>query len=372
MSARPIPALSLKQMHDEIRAQAMRALTDVYDGHWYVLGPQVRAFEKGYAEYIGTRFCVTCASGLDALVLALRVLGIRAGDKVLVPSNTYVATWLAPSALGAIPVPVEPDPGTYNITVDSLQKVDLEGVRAIIPVHLYGQTCVMPEIMAWARGHDIVVVEDNAQAHGAAVSGKRTGSFGHANAHSFYPTKNLGCLGEGGAVTTDDPELADQLRILRNYGQREKYVNEVKGINARFDEIQAAFLNVKLTHLDGWNAERRRLAALYMEGLAGLEGITLPAQWLDERQVFHIFPIGCVQRDALQTHLRAAGIGTLIHYPVPPHLQTAYRDLGYRKGDFPIAESLADRVLSLPLYPGLEDEDVARVCQEIARFMGQA
>ena len=213
--------------------------------------------------------------------------------------------------------------------------------------------------------HRIAVVEDNAQAHGAMVQGQKTGNFGDVNAHSFYPTKNLGCLGEGGAVTTDDADLADRLRILRNYGQREKYVNEVKGMNARFDEIQAAFLNVKLPYLDTWNAERRRLAGIYMDGLSGIEGLALPSDWLDERQVFHIFPVCCQGRDELRAALAAAGIGTLIHYPVSPHLQAAYQDLGYRPGDFPVAEAIARDELSLPLYPGLTTDEVEQVCAEI-------
>lgn len=371
MTDHRIPALSLDRMHAEIETEALDAIGNVYRSRRYVLGSEVETFERAYAEYIGTRHCVTCASGLDALILSLRVLGIGPGDRVLVPSNTYVATWLAPSALGAIPVPVEPDPVTCNLGIENLEVQDLTRVKAIIPVHLYGQACPMPEIVAWATDRGIHVLEDNAQAHGAAVNGQRTGSFGIVNAHSFYPTKNLGALGEGGAITTDDADLAAQLKVLRNYGQRERYINEVKGINSRFDEIQAAFLNVKLRYLDKWNSERRRLAGLYLDALAGLSDVDLPSTWLDDRQVFHIFPFRTGQRDALREDLASHGVGTLVHYPVPPHLQDAYRELGYVTGSLPVAEHIARRELSLPLYPGLSDDDVHHVCRVITGFFSR-
>lgn len=371
MKALSIPALDLKPMHDQIAAEALSALGRVYHNAHYVLGPEVDSFESEYAAYIGTDHCVTCASGLDALILSLKALDVREGDRVLVPSNTYIATWLAVSAVGAVPIPVEPDPDQWNWTVDSLKDVRLEGVKGMIPVHLYGQACPMTEIMEWAHAHHLWVIEDNAQAHGAQSSDKRTGSFGSINAHSFYPTKNLGALGEGGAITTNDITLAEKVSALRNYGSRHKYVHDIKGINSRFDEIQAAFVRIKLRHLDKWNDERRRLAKLYYELLDDCADIQLPVRWLDGRQVFHIFPILTSRRDALQKHLYDVGIGTLIHYPKPPHLQGAYADGGFHEGDFPVAEWIAAQELSLPLYPGISRDSVEQVCTEINRFFAR-
>jgi dTDP-4-amino-4,6-dideoxygalactose transaminase len=370
MKASFIPALDLKPMHDQIADKALSALSRVYNSAHYVLGPEVEAFEMEYASYIGNRYCISCASGLDALILSLKALDVQLGDRVLVPSNTYIATWLAVSAVGGIPVPIEPNSDQYNLTVASLQNTDPRDVKGIIPVHLYGQACAMEEIIKWADAHKLWVIEDNAQAHGARSGEKRTGSFGNINAHSFYPTKNLGALGEGGAVTTDDSVLAEKVYALRNYGSREKYVHEIKGVNSRFDEIQAAFVRVKLRHLDHWNQERQRLAKLYFDALADCPDLQLPVRWLDERQVFHIFPVLTSRRDAMQKHLYDAGIGTLIHYPKPPHLQKAYSDGGFHAGDFPLAERIANQELSLPLYPGLSESSVERICREIKAFLG--
>ena len=368
MSPQQIPALSLQSMHDEIREEALAAIQQVYDRGRFVLGPEVESFEREYAEYIGTKHCVTCASGLDALILSLRALEIGPGDRVIVPSNTYIASWLAVSAVGAQPVPVEPDRISMNLSVAQLDGIDPDTIQAIMPVHLYGRACPMHDLRHWAGLHDILVIEDNAQAHGAASGGKRTGSFGHVNAHSFYPSKNLGALGEGGAVTTDDADLAEKLRLLRNYGAREKYFNDIKGVNSRFDEIQAAFLRVKLRRLDNWNHERRRLAGRYLESLMPTGTVTTPSGFQDEEHVFHIYPILADRRDALRSHLQNQGVGTLIHYPVPPHLQKAYAELGMQKGDCPIAESMAERELSLPLYPGMTDQHIDRVVAAIADF----
>lgn len=369
MNNQQIPALDLRPMHDQIAADARDALQRVYKNAHYVLGPEVEAFESEYAAYIGTKYCITCASGLDALILSLKALDVKPGDRILVPSNTYIATWLAVSAVGGIPVPVEPDANEWNITGTSLRDVRHDGVKGMIPVHLYGQACPMQEIMQWADAHELWVLEDNAQAHGAWSGEKCTGSFGRINAHSFYPTKNLGALGEGGAITTDDHVLAEKIYALRNYGSREKYVHDIKGVNSRFDEIQAAFVRVKLRHLDRWNEERRHLATVYFKLLGDCNDIQLPMRWIDRRQVFHIFPILISRRDALQKHLRDAGIGTLIHYPKPPHLQHAYDDAGFHEGDFPIAERIARQELSLPLYPGMNVESVERVCNEIRTFL---
>lgn len=368
MKTQTIPALDLKFMHDQIADEAVAALQKVYHQAHYVLGPEVEAFESEYAAYIGTTYCITCASGLDALILALQTLDVQPGDRVLVPSNTYIATWLAVSAVGGIPVPVEPDSNQWNWTADTLQNIDLHGVKGIMPVHLYGQACQMEDIMQWADAHNLWVIEDNAQAHGARSGEKRTGSFGNINAHSFYPTKNLGALGEGGAMTTDDSVLAEKAFALRNYGSRQKYVHDIKGVNSRFDEIQAAFVRIKLRYLDRWNDERRKLATQYFDLLSDCNELQLPMQWLDQRQVFHIFPVLTLRRDALQAHLKNAGIGTLIHYPIPPHLQLAYTEAGFHEGDFPIAERIALQELSLPLYPGLSEESVERVCREIIQF----
>ncbi|MCC2547925.1 DegT/DnrJ/EryC1/StrS family aminotransferase [Hymenobacter sp. BT175] len=363
-----IPFLSFAPQHQPIREEVLAAISRVYDSQWYVLGQEVAAFEAAYAGFNGVGHCVGVANGLDALHLALVALGIGPGDEVIVPSNTYIATWLAVSYVGATPVPVEPDPATFNLDPDRLEAAITPRTRAIMPVHLYGQACQMSRILEIARRSNLFVVEDNAQAQGAAEHGRLTGSFGQVNATSFYPGKNLGALGDAGALTTDDAELATRLRTLRNYGSQKKYFNEVVGYNSRLDELQAAVLGVKLPYLTRWTQERQQVAALYQQQLAGLGDLILPATAPGCTHVYHLYVVRTARRDALQAHLAAAGIGSLIHYPIPPHRQQAYASLGYLPGAFPIAEELAATCLSLPLWPGLTEEQVAFVATGIKAF----
>lgn len=369
MNPAAIPFLAFGPQHDPIREQVLAAIAAVYDSHWYVMGDAVRKFEAEYAHYNGTAHCVGVGNGLDALYLSLKALGVGEGDEVLVPSNTYIATWLAVSMTGAKPVPVEPDPATYNLAPEKLAAALTARTRAIMPVHLYGQACAMGPILEFARQHQLWVVEDNAQAHGATWQGQATGSFGHLNATSFYPGKNLGALGDAGAITTDSAEWAEQVSMLRNYGSRQKYHNEVPGVNSRLDELQAAVLRVKLPLLDAWTRQRQQIAAWYDAYLAGVPNLVLPAIAPGATHVYHLYVVRTPRRDALQQHLTAQGIGTLIHYPVPPHRQPAYHALGYQAGDFPVAEELAATSLSLPLWPGLTEPQVARVSKSVREFL---
>ncbi|MET0268304.1 MAG: DegT/DnrJ/EryC1/StrS family aminotransferase [Duganella sp.] len=356
-----VPFLDLKaiNLHQEAALQA--AFQRVLNSGWYILGSEVEQFESAFAAYCGNSHGIGVANGLDAIFLALKAYGVGPGDEVIVPSNTYIATWLAVSHCGARPVPVEPVEATYNLDPAKVAAAITPRTRAIIPVHLYGQPADMDAINALARQHGLKVIEDAAQAHGARYRGIRTGKLGDAAAFSFYPGKNLGALGDGGAVTTDDAALAQQLRILRNYGSQQKYRNEVPGYNSRLDELQAALLSVKLATLDQFNAQRAAIAAIYLRELAGIPGLVLPQvpEWADP--VWHLFVVRHPQRDALAQKLAAAGVGTVIHYPVPPHLQPAYADLGYREGQFPIAEAIHREVLSLPMGPTMSADDAARV-----------
>jgi len=346
-------------------------MSRVYDTNWYVLGEEVAAFEQEYSQFSGVAHTVGVGNGLEALTLALRALGIGPGDEVLVPSNTYIATWLAVSHVGATPVPVEPDPATSNLDPARLAAALTPRTRAILPVHLYGQPCRMPEILGFAAEHGLVVVEDNAQAQGATFAGQLTGSFGTVNATSFYPTKNLGALGDAGAITTNDSALAEQLRRLRNYGTTHKNHHELPGYNSRLDELQAAVLRVKLRHLPAWTAQRRQIAAWYHAHLAGTPGLQLPAVAAGAAPVWHLYVVHTAQRDALRQHLAAQGIETLVHYPVPPHLQPAYGALNWPAGSLPIAETLAATCLSLPLWPGMTEEMVAKVASASKVFLRQ-
>ncbi|MBG8552119.1 DegT/DnrJ/EryC1/StrS family aminotransferase [Hymenobacter guriensis] len=363
-----IPFQSFTAQNARVREATLAAMTRVFDSEWYVLGEEVRAFEAEYAAFSHTAHCVGVSSGLAALHLALLALGIGPGDEVLVPSNAYVATWLAVSYVGATIVPVEPDAATGNLNPALLAAAITPRTRAIMPVHLYGQACDMAAIIQVARAHNLWVVEDNAQAHGATSQGQPTGSFGHLNATSFYPTKNLGALGDAGALTTNDAALVEQLRVLRNYGSRQKYQNEVIGQNARLDELQAAILRVKLVHLHFWTQQRQQLAAWYDAGLADIAWLHRPYCLPSSTHVYHLYVVRTSHRDALQQHLAAHGIGTAVHYPVPPHLQPAYQHLGFSQGQFPIAEQLAATCLSLPLWPGMTEAQVTEVCQTIREF----
>lgn len=355
-----IPFLDLRAPHVELRQEIAEAIERVVLSGWYILGPEVEAFEAEFANYCESEHCVGLANGLDALHLALRALGVGSGDEVIVPSNTYIATWLAVSQCGATPIPVEPVEGTYNIDPSVIEAAITPRTKVILPVHLYGQPADMDPILAIASKHALRVLEDGAQAHGARYKGKRIGSHGDVVAWSFYPGKNLGALGDGGAITTDDPVIADRVRVLRNYGSRVKYLNEVQGYNSRLDPIQAAVLRVKLKHLDAWNARRAALAQQYLQGLTDT-GLVLPhvPKWADP--AWHLFVVRHPQRDSLQRRLTEAGIGSLIHYPVPPHKQAAYAQAGWPMGAFPLAASMADEVLSLPMGPHLVASDASRV-----------
>lgn len=348
-----IPFLSLEAAYKELQSEIESAVLASMRTGWYILGPEVEAFESDFAAYCEATHCVGVANGLDALHLALRGMDVGPGDEVIVPSNTYIATWLAVSQCGATPVPVEPVEATYNIDPGRIEAAITPRTKAILPVHLYGQPADLGPILAVARKHGLKVLEDAAQAHGARYKGERIGGHGDAVAWSFYPGKNLGALGDGGAVTTNDPEIADRIRVLRNYGSRVKYVNEVQGYNSRLDPIQAAVLRVKLRYLDEWNARRAEIAGHYHAALVST-GLVLPAvpEWT--KPVWHLYVIRTSERESLQDRLSEAGIGSLIHYPVPPHLQQAYTGLGYEPGDFPIAETMANEVLSLPMGPQLD------------------
>lgn len=363
-----IPFFTFEHQHRQIREASLAFLTKCYDSNWYIMGKSVAAFEQAFAAHIGTAHCTGVANGLDALCLSLRALGIKAGDEVIVPSNTYIATWLAVSYCDATIVPVEPDAGTYNIDPVKIEAAITPKTRAILPVHLYGQACDMDAIMAIAEKHHLYVVEDCAQSHDACFNGKKTGTFGHINAFSFYPTKNLGALGDAGAIVTDDPALAGIVNALHNYGSQKKYYNDFIGVNSRLDEMQAGLLEIKLPLLAAWTAERSRIAALYLERLKDIPSLVLPKIAPGAGHVWHIFMIRTIGRDALQDYLSENGIGSMIHYPVPPHLQQAYGHLGYKKGDFPLAEEIAATCLSLPLYIGMDIESIEKVCQVIRHF----
>ncbi len=355
-----VPFLDLKSPYAELKDALDEAVARVMSSGWYIGGPEVERFEADYAAYCGAAQCIGVANGLDALHLTLRAMDIGAGDEVIVPSNTFIATWLAVSQCGATAVPVEPVEATYNIDPALIEAAITPRTRAIMPVHLYGQPADLDPILNIARKHGLRVIEDAAQAHGATYQGRRVGSQGDAVAWSFYPGKNLGTMGDGGAVTTDDPQLAERIRMLGNYGSRTKYVNEVRGYNSRLDPIQAAVLTVKLAHLDAWNARRGAIAAQYLTELADT-GLTLPyvPNWASP--VWHLFVVRHPGRDALQRRMNEAGIGTLIHYPIPPHDQTAYAEAALAPDGFPLATAMAQQVLSLPVGPHQTAEQTERV-----------
>lgn len=351
-----------RELQAEIEAAALATLRS----GWYIGGQEVDAFEAEFAAFTDVRYCVGVGNGLDALRLALKALGVGAGDEVIVPSNTYIATWLAVNQCGAIPVPVEPVESTYNLDPDRITAAITSRTRVILPVHLYGQPADLAPILEIARKHNLRVVEDAAQAHGARYRGQRIGAHGDIVAWSFYPGKNLGALGDGGAITTNNATIADSVRVLRNYGSRVKYVNEVQGYNSRLDAVQAATLRVKLKVLDSWNARRARIAARYDAELAG-SGLILPAVPAGINPVWHLYVIRHPRRDLLQKRLQEAGIGTLIHYPIPPHLQAAYAGNGFHAGQFPLAEQMANQLLSLPMGPQLDDRSADHVIAAIRR-----
>lgn len=365
-----IPFLDLGATYRELKVEIDDAVSRVLESGWYVLGEEVVAFEHDFAKYCGASHAIGVANGLDALVLSLRAIGVEAGDEVLVPSNTFIASWLAISAVGAVPVPVEPNPRTLNIDAKALDEALTSRTKAIMAVHLYGQPADLDPILAFARSRNLALVEDAAQAHGARYKGARVGGHGDVVCWSFYPGKNLGAFGDGGAITTNRDDLADRLRVLRNYGSREKYLHEAKGVNSRLDTMQAAILRVKLRHLDAWNERRRDIAKIYLNGLRDTN-IVLPdiPEWAEP--VWHLFVVQCTQRDALQKHLLDAGISTLIHYPIAPHEQAAYADIGFSQDRFPIASSISKNALSLPIGPHLSTEAAEKVVEDILDFFAQ-
>jgi dTDP-4-amino-4,6-dideoxygalactose transaminase len=360
-----IPLVDLAAAYQELAAEIDSAVARVTASGWYIGGPEVGAFEEAYAGYCGAGHCVGVGNGLDALHLALRAMDVGPGDEVIVASNSFVATLLAVSMVGARPVLVEPDPATHNLDPERIEAAITERTRVLLPTHLYGQPADLDAMLEIARKHGLKLLEDAAQAHGARYKGQPIGAHGDAVTWSFYPTKNLGAMGDAGAVTTNDPEIARRVRMMGNYGSSKRYVNEVKGVNSRLDPLQAAILAVKLRHLDEWNDRRRTIAAGYADALAA-SSLTLPAapQWADP--VWHLYVIQSPDRDRLAARLADAGIETLIHYPIPPHLQQAYSDLGRPKGSFPIAERLAETVLSLPIGPHLSVEQAEAVVNALS------
>jgi len=366
-----IPFLDLKAGYLELKDELDAASQRVLESGWYILGEEVESFEREFAEYCEVRHCIGVANGLEALHLILRGYNIGAGDEVIVPANTYIATWLAVSYAEATPVPVEPNPRTFNLAPENIESAITERTKAILPVHLYGQPADMDEINEIARKYNLKVIEDAAQAHGARYKGKRAGALGNAAGFSFYPGKNLGAFGDAGAVTTDDDSLADQIRLLRNYGSRVKYYNETKGYNSRLDPLQAAFLRVKLKHLDGWNWRRTRIAKNYLSQLSEIPDLILPfvPEWAEP--AWHLFVIRHSERDRLQNSLNSENIGTLIHYPVPPHVSDAYCK-EFLAASYPLTEESARTVLSLPIGAHLSPAEQEQVINSLRKYNSRA
>lgn len=353
-------------MHDRLKTDLDRAVEGVYKRGQFILGAEVEEFEKAYASYSGSKYCVGMASGLDALYASLFLLGIGDGDEVIVPAHTYIATWLAITRTGASIVPVDVLADTMLINTEAIETVLTNRTKAILPVHLYGAACNMTRIEELAEKYKLLIVEDNAQGHGASWNNKLTGSFGQCSATSFYPTKNLGAIGDGGAITTNSESVYQEALQFRNYGSSERFINPKIGINSRLDEIQAAVLSVKLAHLDDWNNERREIASAYSAALDGVGDIVLPTT--NEGDVFHLYVIRTQQREKLRSYLFQKGIGTMVHYPIPAHLQGAYKQLRYKKGDFPISESISETALSLPMWPGLASNQIQWVIEQVQGF----
>lgn len=357
-----VPFLSLERANAELSNELKDAVSVVIDSGWFVLGPQVKSFETEFAAFVGAKHCIGVGNGLDAMTLCLRAWGVGPGQEVIVPSNTYIATWLAVTQCGATVVPVEPLNDTFNFDAKTVAKSLTSRTAVVLPVHLYGRPVDLQPIVDVAAGAGVKVLDDAAQAHGAESGGQRIGSIGDATAWSFYPTKNLGALGDGGAVTTNDDSTAEALRELRNYGTTSKYVNDRAGVNSRLDEVQAALLRVKLRHVEEWVHQRQRIAHAYTSEL-GSSGLGLPTSPDDGRHAWHLYVVRHSRRDELQRELAARGIGTLIHYPIPPHLQLAYASMGMGPGSFPISEAMHREVLSLPLAPYLSPDEVAAVIE---------
>lgn len=363
-----IPFNSLVYAHQRLNDEVIAAISSVLQRSQFVLGPEVEAFELEYAAFSGSRHCVAMGNGLDALHAALKLAGVGEGDEVIVPAHTYIASWMAASRLNAMIVPVDVQQDTMLIDPGRVAEVVTSRTKAIMPVHLYGQPCDMARLMAIAESENVPIIEDNAQAHGARFDGRPAGRFGLCNAASFYPTKNLGALGDGGALTTDDEDICHRARAFRNYGSKERFVNETEGTNSRLDELQAAVLRVKLRHLNDWNLERQRLADTYFDMLEGVGDLRFQAATPGGQSVYHLFVIRTEKRDALQIHLKNLGIETAVHYPIPPHLQKVYAFLKFGPGDFPVAEQIAKTAISLPLFIGMKASQVEEVCRAIKTF----
>jgi dTDP-3-amino-3,4,6-trideoxy-alpha-D-glucose transaminase len=361
-----VPFLDVRASYEELREELDAACSRVLSSGQYILGPEVQEFEARFAAYCGADFCIGVGNGLDALVLILRAMRIGAGDEVIVPAHTFIATWLAVSLAGAHPVPADVSSGTWNIDPAEIERRLTSRTKAIIAVHLYGMPADMDAIHELARKHGLRVIEDACQAHGALYRGRKAGSLAEAAAFSFYPGKNLGAAGDAGAVVTDSASLAREVEVLRNYGSSRKYVHEQQGVNSRMDPLQAALLGVKLARLEEWNSRRREAAARYLEGLRDLEGASfaLPAVTQDVQSSWHLFPVKCRNRDLLQGRLAQRGVETLIHYPTPPHLSPAYRALGHGPGSFPVTEGLCEQLLSLPIGPHLSRTSQQAVIDE--------
>lgn len=367
-----IPFLDVGATYRELKPELDAAVLRSLESGWYILGAGVETFETEFAAYCGAKQTVGVGNGLDAMQLILRAMDIGPGDEVIVPSNTYIATWLAVSYVGATPVPVEPDERTCNLDPARVEAALTPRTRALLPVHLYGQPADLDPLLELARRHGLRVLEDAAQAQVCRYRGRRIGAHSDAVAWSFYPGKNLGAFGDAGAITTNDAALAERLRALRNYGSRVKYVNDEKGLNSRLDPLQAAVLRVKLPHLEAWNRRRTVLADLYLERLQGIPDLVLPFAPAWAEPVWHVFVVRTPRRDALQKHLAENGIGTVIHYPTPPHLQKAYAELGFGAGAFPIAERIARECISLPIGPHLPRADAERVADAVTAFFRHA
>lgn len=363
-----IPFLDLNPMHSAIEQEMQATFTEVYHSNQFILREKLVQFEADWAEFSLVEHAVGVSSGLDALFLSLKALGIGAGDEVIIPAHTFIATALAVVHTGATPVLADVNPDTFNIDASGIEQAITSKTKAIIPVHLYGLPCDMDLVMNIAEENQLFVIEDNAQAQGAMYKDKPTGSFGHLAATSFYPAKNIGAFGDGGMVTTRDKELAQKIKKLRNYGASQKYDHELAGYNMRLDELQAAFLSVKLKYLQHWNAERQQIAQLYHEYLSGIQELTLPVKPVDAEHVYHLYVARTPERDRLIKFLATEGIQTSIHYPLPVHLQKPLINLGYRQGDFPVAEKICKSCISLPLYPGLDHNLVEKVSARIAHF----
>lgn len=361
-----VPFLDLKASYEEIQEEIEEAILRSSRSGQYIGGPMVEDFERDFSNYVDSKYCVGVANGLDALVLSLKVLGIKSGDEVIVPSNTFIATWLAVSQCGATPIPVEPDINTYNIDVQKVESAITNKTKAIIPVHLYGQPADIDEISHIAKKHNLFVIEDAAQAHGSKYKNRRIGSHSDLVAWSFYPGKNLGAIGDGGGITTNNEDLEANLISMRNYGSSERYKNDVLGLNSRLDPVQASVLSVKLKYLDEWNSRRSSIANTYLEELSELD-ITLPFVNNYNECVWHLFCIRVANRDRIRSKLMEFGIDTLIHYPIPPHMQRAYKYLSYKEDDFPISKSMSSELISLPIGPSLSDEHLEYIISSIKR-----